>query len=44
MEDEHAPKLTSQAAIQYIIDEFEVKSLYGIAQSLSDEELTVQPT
>lgn len=35
--------LDSQAAIQYVMDEFGYTSYYSIAKELSKDELTVQP-
>lgn len=42
MDDEQL-KMTSKAAIEYVARDFAVHSLYAMAKSLSDDELTVQP-
>lgn len=38
-----AEPMNSKEAIAYIVDMFAIQSMYALAQSLSDEELTIQP-
>lgn len=38
-----ADVMTGANAIKLIVDQFDIPSLYALAKSLSDEELTIQP-